>query len=145
MKCDRYVGTGITKKGKDGESRLMTSNTRTIHRVGNGKIDNTLPKGTHLFDTGGENTTHGDLQGTASQLNGSVKSTIPIEALANSGRMKDSTSAEGPLEDDANRCIVIRMDNRKSNSSVEGEDGSRRNNENNITTCITDYEVKGNN
>ena len=153
MKCDRFVGTGIVKTENQGKPRIIASPSRSTRHSEHGKscINSPLSKETNLLDTVSDNAKNGNVQGSASHFNEAPKSTIPIvskqnsrNALKTTENLKESNHSKKALEDDANRCILIRMEQRRNSSIEKDAVGWRKNNEDNITTCITDYEVRMN-
>ena len=143
-------GTHVDDRSISGEARLLSPG---IQYTGHGELKTKVTNSSVLVEprllrSVSENIENRQLKSSYSHLNGPRKPNIPIlpnrnldEALNISGSLKPKSNCNVTFEDNANRCIVIQMHPNKNNSMINDEGGEKENDNTDIRTSITDYEV----
>ena len=152
MKCDRYIGTGVTSNiQKEGKS-VVTSSSPKISPRSTAYFDNTKLKSARrsqvsLFDGEAVNKSRRESLQIPSLINGpesdSTPSPTPSTVLIKKvfSDFENNMSRHDELETKANHCIVIEMHQLKNNNSeCKGLEKSHDQHSDQLTT-IKEYEV----
>ena len=148
----------LVENGKKVNDRSVYSETRLLSPViqcrGNGELKS---EATHssilgeprLLRSVSQNTENREFKSSCFHSNGPRETNIPILSKRNldkelniSKSLKSKSNCNVTFEDNDNRCIVIQMQPRKNNSMVIEEGREKENNNTDIRTSITDYEVR---